>query len=64
MVKKEKLTQAKYSEFQASLWGAMGIAFGLGALLSGIFGRYALLIIVISIPVHAWGMMKVHNRNK
>lgn len=61
---KENLTKAKYSEFQASLWGAMLIAFALGVFLAGYFQQFALVILLVGIIVHSWGMYKVHQRNK
>lgn len=64
MVKEEKLTKAKYIEWQASLFGACFIAFGLGVLLASYFQPFALIIILIGIIMHSWGMYKTHQRNK
>lgn len=64
MDNKEKLTKAKYIEWQASLWGACAIAFGLGSLLTNYFGQFSLVLIFIGIIIHAWGMYKIHKRNK
>lgn len=50
----EKLTKAKYLEWQASLWGACAIAFGLGSLLSNYFGQLAIVLILIGIVLHGW----------
>lgn len=61
---KDKLTKAKYIEWQASLFGACFIAFGLGILLESYFAAFALLIILIGIVMHSWGMYKIHQRNK
>lgn len=61
---KDKLTKAKYIEWQASLFGACFIAFGLGILLASYFVAFALLIILIGIVIHSWGMYKIHQRNK
>lgn len=64
MDNKDKLTKAKYLEWQASLWGACSIAFGLGILLSSYFGQLAIILILIGIALHSWGMYKIHQRNK
>lgn len=63
-MKKNMLTKAKYIEFQASLFGACFIAFGLGIILISFFERYALLIIFLGIIIHGWGMYRIHQRNK
>lgn len=63
MNKKEDLTKAKYGEWQASLWGACFIAFGLGVLLSSYFGQFAIALILIGIILHGWGMYKINKRN-
>lgn len=60
----EKLVSAKYSEWQASLFGACFIAFGLGVLLHRFFGVWAWLVIVIGVCLHSWGMNKTYKRNK
>lgn len=57
------LTKAKYTEWQASLWGACFIAFGLGALFTSFAAPYAAIIILIGVPLHAWGMYRIHQRN-
>ena len=64
MNNKEKLTKAKYAEWQASLFGACVIAFGLGVLLSEWFGSIAPVLILIGIVLHAWGMYKMNQRNE
>ena len=61
---KDKLTKARYVEWQASLFGACFIAFGLGILLASYFQTFALFIILIGIILHSWGMYKIHKRNK
>ncbi len=60
----EKLVSAKYGEWQASLFGACFIAFGLGVLLHRYFGAWAWLLIVIGVFLHSWGMSKTYKRNK
>lgn len=64
MKREEKLTKAKYIEWQASLFGASLIAFGLGVLLANYLQPFALTIILIGIIMHSWGMYKIHQRNK
>lgn len=64
MENKEQLTRAKYHEWQASLWGACSIAFGLGLLLSSYVGQFATALILVGIILHGWGMYKIHQRNK
>lgn len=55
--------KAKYSEWQASLFGACGIALGLGALLASYIEPWALWLILLSTIMHAWGMFSIHKRN-
>lgn len=59
-----KLISAKYGEWQASLFGACFIAFGLGVLTAGFVGNWAWLIIAIGVIMHSWGMQKTYKRNK
>lgn len=60
----EKLTKARYIEWQASLWGACFIAFGLGALLTRFFSQnFLYILILIGIGMHSWGMYRTHQRN-
>lgn len=58
------LTKATYFEWQASLFGACFISFGLGVLVSKYFQPYSLIIILIGILMHSWGMYKIHRRDK
>lgn len=60
----DKLVSAKYGEWQASLFGACFIAFGLGVLLHRFFGVWGWLIIIVGIILHSWGMKKTYERNK
>lgn len=60
---KENLWKARYLEWEASLFGAIFIAFGVGALWGGYLKDYLYLIILAGIVVHSWGMYKVHKRN-
>lgn len=61
---KSKLTKATYGEYQASLWGGILIAFGLGVLFGAYFQPFTFVIILIGIISHSWGMYKIHERNK
>lgn len=64
MTNKDNLTKAKYIEWQASLFGACLIAFGLGAIMTTYVQKYTLWIILLGVIMHAWGMYKTHQRNK
>ncbi len=64
MNNKEKLTKARDIEWQAALWGACVIAFSLGSLFSNYFDQLSLVLILLGIIVHSWGMYKIHIRNK
>ncbi|MEW6035142.1 MAG: hypothetical protein AB1529_00885 [Candidatus Micrarchaeota archaeon] len=48
----------------ASASGAGVLGFGLGALLATYFQSYALLIILIGLMMHAWGMYRKHEAEK
>lgn len=61
---KDNLTKAKYIEWQASLFGACFIAFGLGIMLASYFSTFAFIIILVGIILHSWGMYKIQQRNK
>ncbi len=58
------LRKAKYSEWLASLLGACSIALGLGTLFSKYLSSSAPLLIIAGIILHAWGMYRIHQRNK
>lgn len=58
------LTKAKYVEWLASLFGACGIALGLGIVFSKYLSFIAPLLILLGIILHAWGMYRIHQRNK
>lgn len=60
----EKLTKAKYGEWQASLFGACFIAFALGALFSSSVQSFAYILLIVGVALHSWGMYKIHKRNK
>lgn len=64
MENKEKLTHASYLEYEATIFGACGIALGLGALLAAYIQSVALWLILLGAVVHSWGMYKIHKRNK
>jgi len=60
----KKLTRATYLEWQASLFGACGIALGLGILFEKYLLNIAPFLIIIGIILHGWGMYKIHKRNQ
>jgi hypothetical protein len=59
----ENLTHATYREWEASLFGACLIAFGLGVLLAHAMQPYLWWIILLGILLHGWGMYRIHQRN-
>lgn len=63
-MKEEKLTKASYSEYQASLFGACGVALALGVFLADYLQSFAVWFLIIGVIIHSWGMYKVHQRNK
>lgn len=63
-MEKEKLTKASYAEYQASLFGACGIALALGIFLADYLKSFAVWLLLLGIAVHSYGMYKVHQRNK
>jgi hypothetical protein len=64
MESKEKLTKAKYGEWQASLFGACLMALGLGVYFANYIAKFTPIIILIGVILHGWGMYKIHKRNK
>jgi uncharacterized membrane protein HdeD (DUF308 family) len=61
----EKLTKAKYGEWQLSLFGACFIAGGIGVLLAPYLSLpIVLVVMLIGIVMHSAGMYKIHQRNK
>ncbi len=60
----EKLTKASYGEYQASLFGACGIALALGILLADYLRSYVYILLIAGIILHNWGMYRTHQRNK
>ncbi len=60
----EKLTKAKYVEWEASLFGACLIALGLGAMFANYLEPFILWLIIIGVILHGWGMYQVHIRNR
>ncbi len=63
MDKTEKLTTASYAEYQASIFGACGIALALGVFLADYVRPYTIYILVLGIILHSWGMYKIHQRS-
>ncbi|MBL8030265.1 MAG: hypothetical protein JNN11_03385 [Candidatus Doudnabacteria bacterium] len=57
-----KFTKAKYGEWQASLFGACGIALGVGILLAPYIHSWALWLVIIGAVLHAWGMYRIRNQ--
>lgn len=60
----EKFTKAKYIEWEASLFGACGIALALGVYFSEYLKPFTFWLIVIGVMLHGWGMFKIQQRNK
>ncbi len=61
---KNHLTHATTFEYEASVFGASFIAFGLGILLQQYFNQtWAIVIMAIGLVLHAWGMFRVNKRN-
>lgn len=61
----DKLTKAKYGEWQLSLWGACFIAVGIGVLLAPYLALpIVLVIMLVGIVMHSVGMYRIHQRNK
>jgi len=59
----EKLTKAKYLEWTASLFGACGVALGLGVIFSDYLVPLVPWLIILGAVLHSWGMFKIHRRN-
>jgi hypothetical protein len=51
--------RSKAAELLSSM-GALALGVGLGAALSGYIGRAALLVLVVGIVSHGWGMLQKH----
>ncbi len=60
----KNMTQAKYSEWLASLFGACLIAFALGVWLTSTFDDFAWIILIVGILLHGFGMYMTYQRNK
>jgi hypothetical protein len=58
------LRSATLLEWEASLFGACFIAFGLGVLFSEAAQDFTYPLILVGIVVHGWGMYRVHRRNR
>ncbi len=63
-MKNNDLTKAKYYEWLASLFGACGIALGIGVYFAKLLENVAPIVVLLSIILHAWGMYRIHQRNK
>jgi hypothetical protein len=62
-MKEQKLTKVSYGEYQASLFGACGIALALGVFLADYLRSYAIGLLLLGIMLHGWGMYKTHKHN-
>ncbi|HYG84806.1 MAG TPA: hypothetical protein VD978_00955 [Azospirillum sp.] len=58
------LRSATFLEWEASLFGACFIAFGLGALLADAVQGLVIPLILVGIVIHGWGMYRIHRRNR
>lgn len=58
-----KLTKVKYTEWQASLFGASLVAIALGAWMHDWLDRFIWPILIVGILLHSWGMYKMYRRN-
>lgn len=58
------LTQAKYSEWLASLFGACFVAYALGVWLNELFDSIAWVVLIAGVALHSWGMYDTYQRNR
>jgi hypothetical protein len=59
-----KLRRATLLEWEASLFGACFIAFGLGVIFAEMARDFSYPLILIGIASHGWGMYRIHRRNR
>ncbi|KKU19989.1 MAG: hypothetical protein UX30_C0005G0030 [Candidatus Saccharibacteria bacterium GW2011_GWA2_46_10] len=63
MAKNSDLIKAKYRVWQASLFGATAIAFGLGILVADYFSnKIAWTVIIFGVLLHGYGMYKMYKK--
>lgn len=58
----EKLNKATPSELLAWMFGAGVLGLGIGALLYGYIGQFALWVILIGAVIHGWAMYRIYLR--
>ena len=58
----EKLNKAAPSELQAWMFGAGILGLGIGALLYGYIGQFAIWITLIGAVIHGWAMYRIYSR--
>jgi len=58
----EKLKKASSMDLQIWMWGAGMLGLGLGVLLAGYIGFYAIGILLIGLLMHGWAMYKIYTR--
>jgi hypothetical protein len=58
-----KLTKASTWEYQASVFGAGFVGFGLGFVLKDSVGKYAWAALVLGVFLHGWGMCRINRRS-
>jgi hypothetical protein len=58
------LYQARYVEFLADLIGACLISLAVGAWFASSLSSWAPLLLVLGVPLHSWGMFRIHRRNR
>ena len=54
---------ARYWDLEASFFGALFVAFAAGAFASTWVMPIAAWLVVIGLPLHAWGMFRVYRQN-
>ena len=62
--KNEQLTQMKYSEWLASLFGACLIALALGAWWHDVIDAAIGVVLIAGVALHSWGMYASYQRNR
>jgi hypothetical protein len=62
-VMSNEIWRAGYWEWEASLFGALLVAIAAGALAATVFAPIAAAMILVGVPLHAWGMFRVYRRN-